>query len=284
MTGRKNKKHPPVILGSKFGRLTVICKIAPDDVGRERYECRCECGTIVTKLGNWLKSGNTRSCGCLAKERRAVAIVRLMKGKPQQHLYRRGLQVQVGQTFGRLTVLEIVQPDTGRRSYSCTCICGNSIECRSETLRGARPSCGCWHSDWASETFSKAPGEISYGRLYTSCRTGARSRGIEFSLSREEHREIIIQDCYYCGAPPAPFNAYVKKDGTISRRFKPKDVNRAWVKANGVDRYDNSKGYTRDNCVPCCSFCNHAKRDHSAEEFLALIAQIATFQQHKKAA
>jgi hypothetical protein len=27
----------------------------------------------------------------------------------------------------------------------------------------------------------------------------------------------------------------------------------------GLDRIDSKKGYTKDNCVPCCGFCNNLK-------------------------
>lgn len=30
---------------------------------------------------------------------------------------------------------------------------------------------------------------------------------------------------------------------------------------NGLDRIDNSKGHTKENCVPCCRECNQARMD-----------------------
>lgn len=39
----------------------------------------------------------------------------------------------------------------------------------------------------------------------------------------------------------------------------------------GVDRIDNSKGHTPDNCVPCCEKCNKTRSDrYSFEEFLKM--------------
>lgn len=37
---------------------------------------------------------------------------------------------------------------------------------------------------------------------------------------------------------------------------------------SGIDRLDNSKGYSPDNCVPACQSCNFAKLDQSVEAFL----------------
>jgi hypothetical protein len=43
---------------------------------------------------------------------------------------------------------------------------------------------------------------------------------------------------------------------------------------NGLDRVNNSKGYTRTNVVPCCIICNNAKRTLSLSEFLEWIGQV----------
>ena len=44
----------------------------------------------------------------------------------------------------------------------------------------------------------------------------------------------------------------------------------------GLDRLDNSRGYTKDNVVPCCGICNIARGDNfSVEEMKILGATIA---------
>jgi hypothetical protein len=45
---------------------------------------------------------------------------------------------------------------------------------------------------------------------------------------------------------------------------------------NGVDRVDSGRGYTVDNCVPCCKFCNLMKRNYTPEFFLAHTSKITT--------
>ena len=53
----------------KFGRWTVV-EEAKEKVGnRLAYKCECECGNIRIVSGKNLRSGDTKSCGCLAKER-----------------------------------------------------------------------------------------------------------------------------------------------------------------------------------------------------------------------
>ncbi len=47
---------------------------------------------------------------------------------------------------------------------------------------------------------------------------------------------------------------------------------------NGVDRVDKSIGYTKTNCVTCCSICNMSKRQLSLQEWLHWVDRIYTHQ------
>jgi hypothetical protein len=61
--------NPPekIKLGDVYGRFTVIGRLPVRD--RKRwYLCRCECGTEVEVRAQNLRSGNTKSCGCLKRE------------------------------------------------------------------------------------------------------------------------------------------------------------------------------------------------------------------------
>ncbi len=51
--------------GQRFGRLTVLYKSASKRFNKVMWVCRCDCGETCTKLGAYLKNGNTQSCGCL---------------------------------------------------------------------------------------------------------------------------------------------------------------------------------------------------------------------------
>lgn len=55
------------LTGQKFGRLTVI-KRAENKSGQTMWLCRCECGNERFVCGGNLKSGHTKSCGCLNNE------------------------------------------------------------------------------------------------------------------------------------------------------------------------------------------------------------------------
>ena len=56
------------ITGKQFDRLTVLKRTTSDQRGEARWICRCECGNETIVLGSNLRSGKTRSCGCLRFE------------------------------------------------------------------------------------------------------------------------------------------------------------------------------------------------------------------------
>lgn len=49
----------------KFGRLTPLRKLKRN---RTAWECQCDCGNLVIVQQDHLRSGNTKSCGCLVRE------------------------------------------------------------------------------------------------------------------------------------------------------------------------------------------------------------------------
>lgn len=52
------------LIGRTFGRLTVVDN-APNKNNKTYWLCKCECGNITKVDTGALKSGNTKSCGCL---------------------------------------------------------------------------------------------------------------------------------------------------------------------------------------------------------------------------
>ena len=56
------------IAGQKFGRLTACKETNKRADGKVVWECMCDCGNKVEVSGKLLKSGNTKSCGCIAAE------------------------------------------------------------------------------------------------------------------------------------------------------------------------------------------------------------------------
>lgn len=71
------------LTGRAFGRLMVLER--SENGGKEpRWLCACICGRKKVVFGSSLKSGQTRSCGCIAREvTRARSITHGMFGSPE---------------------------------------------------------------------------------------------------------------------------------------------------------------------------------------------------------
>lgn len=65
---RKDGKTLIDVTDQKFGRLVVLERAGSDRWSQAMWRCRCDCGNWVNVSGYGLRSGNTRSCGCLQKD------------------------------------------------------------------------------------------------------------------------------------------------------------------------------------------------------------------------
>ena len=65
------------LTGQKFGRLTVAEKKGTDNRGEVLWVCECVCGEQSIVLGGNLRSGHSKSCGCLKGE--------VLRGKATTH-------------------------------------------------------------------------------------------------------------------------------------------------------------------------------------------------------
>lgn len=62
------------ITGLRFGRLVALKPAGKRDCSENiHWKCKCDCGNEKIVSGVNLRSGNTKSCGCLAKENRIKA-------------------------------------------------------------------------------------------------------------------------------------------------------------------------------------------------------------------
>lgn len=81
----------------------------------------------------------------------------------------------------------------------------------------------------------------------------AAKKDREVTITLKLFQQIITSKCYLCGTEAT------------------KEV------LLGVDRVDNKKGYSEDNCKPCCKTCNAMKEQHTLDVFLQHIQKIATY-------
>lgn len=206
------------IVGERYGRL-VVTKLAEKrgKQGNLFYECQCDCGRTAIVGRTNLVSHHTESCGCLAKEKKQKRLKDL-----------------TGQRFGKLVVKGFYGYIDNKPKWDCVCDCGNTIVADGKSLKqGRRKSCGCLSGICFGENRRIAhTHSMSKTRLYR-----------EYNAMKNRCRPS------YHGHK----NYYDKGIGVCEewQRFEPFCE---WSLSNGycddltLDRIDNSKGYSPDNC------------------------------------
>jgi len=154
-----------------------------------------------------------------------------------------------------------------RRVFRCKCKCGRLATIQYHNIRSGRSlNCGKGKCKIAPHAGIRNI-ETSYNSLMTSYKYGARKRNYEFSLSMEEFKFLLSQNCFYCGVPPSQLYRILKAKTGEVRAGQP-------FLYNGIDRIDNTQGYTMENCITCCGNCNYAKSNFSQVEFLNWVKRI----------
>lgn len=123
------------LTGQVFGRLTVLHR--DETVGKDKgayWVCQCQCGNITSVKSYSLRSGATKSCGCLNRD--------INSGEKY-------IPDMIGKKFGMLTVVSRYGTHTTRGgqkkvTWLCRCDCGNEKVVTSQDLKsGHVKSCGC---------------------------------------------------------------------------------------------------------------------------------------------
>jgi len=143
-----------------------------------------------------------------------------------------------GKRFGKLIALKRVPNNRIPRAttWLCICDCGTEKIIRLHDMKsGHVRSCGCLkHRQKASLQKQRIY------RVWAAYRDRAKTRGNLWTIGKEEFHRMVKEPCTYCG---------------YSHDLC------------GIDRIDNTKGYSLENCTPCCGWCNIAKLNHTLDEF-----------------
>lgn len=193
--------------------------------------------------------------------------------------YTKHPEIKVGDKFYHLEVIsppffETHSNGKKRKKLLCRCVCGiekvfryDSFVCKNEIDRAK--SCGCKHTYRNNFNAQKRrKPESVYRYIYEQYQSGAKTRNINFNLTKEEYIEIVKKECFYCG-DPAP----IKQPHRGKNRYVGVPV-----PYNGIDRIDSMRGYEKENCVPCCTKCNYMKSDMNVSSFMEHILKIANHQ------
>ncbi len=170
---------------------------------------------------------------------------------------------EVGNRYGRLTVLkETEQRASGAIKWLCQCDCGEQSKVSGAFLRnGMTKSCGCLQRSVAGDRTRLALGEAASNDLFRVYRTGAQKRNLAWELTKAQFLELTQRECYLCRALPEKIRQNITKNSPYIY--------------NGIDRVDNTKGYTSKNCRACCEMCNRMKSNWDLDSFLSHINLIS---------
>jgi hypothetical protein len=182
-----------------------------------------------------------------------------------------------GKKYGILTVLEKLDKTAynGKsRVYLCKCECGNFKEVPTACFSSVK-SCGCLF-----EAQKKKMGDVAkisaikrtlpnkqstINSIITVYKRSASKRGYEYNLTDDQFKSLIFKDCYYCGCSPNQLKSNSNREDSK-------------LMTNGIDRLDNTIGYTQENCVTCCKVCNRAKDTMELGVFLDWVSRVYLFQ------
>ena len=185
------------MVGLTFSKLTVIRR----DYEKEKtlkskrrcWLCQCICGNIISVQENNLKSGNTKSCGC-------------MKNK---WISEKNTKDLTGERYGRLLVLkrDFTKCNKSRHTFwICKCDCGETVSINETSLQnGDTKSCGCLNRELASKrsyiTFKDQKKEKHprwKGGITDQCKLLRNSDEYEFWRDKVFKRDNYTCQC--CGA------------------------------------------------------------------------------------
>ncbi len=174
----------------------------------------------------------------------------------------------VGNRYGKITVLAKTERQDGLGAwlYKCQCDCGKIVLFTAKRFaaqrRGAFQSCGCLRG------VKLLKGESGFNLVWHEYTSSCKKTGRVFTLTKEEFRHLLQQNCFYCGVEPRQVKQPHRAATTYGQYIY-----------NGIDRVDNNKGYSIDNTVTCCFQCNAAKGTLTQEAFIAMAHQISKHQQ-----
>ena len=98
------------------------------------------------------------------------------------------------------------------------------------------------------------------GCTYSTYKERAERKELPFEISQETFQHYKDLPCYLCGKE-------------VSDRH-----------SNGIDRFDNTKGYTLDNIRSCCGICNYMKKNYEYDKVIKKLCLICNYQQERPVA
>lgn len=214
------------LIGQRFGRLTVIERIESKR-NYAMWKCLCDCGNYTDSRTGDLIKGRKSSCGCLQKEIASNNKFIDISGKE----------------FGKLTAIEpIGKSKHNEIIWKCKCVCGKQAEATGINLRrGNTKSCGCLKNGLLSKYEIK---DISSENCENTVKENERLYRIWIGVKTRCYNTNSANYKYYGAKGIIVCNEWLHDFQAFYD----------WAIANGykdgltLDRKDNSKGYSPENC------------------------------------
>jgi len=187
---------------------------------------------------------------------------------------------RVGMRYGRLLVVRCEGKDKrGRYLWLCKCDCGNEKIVVGDNLSsGKSNSCGCLKKEFLTNSGFQFKGiknredailKIQYSHLKRRHKKLDKDNVV---IDFDTFKELSKSKCKYCGLE------YSKTiEDRVSERSDGKKLSDKVIKINGIDRVDSNIGYTKENSVACCKYCNFSKHTMSKDDFYKWIRRVYEF-------
>ena len=187
---------------------------------------------------------------------------------------------RIHERHGRLFVVSHAGKDNrNKHLWLCKCDCGNEKIVVSDNLSSRKSnSCGCLKKEFLAkkgnqfglyENRQEAMLKIQYSHLK---RRHLLKKLDGTVIDFKTFEEMSISACKYCGLAHSK-EIEDRKDESKSKKRLSNEI----LSINGIDRLDNNKGYSKENCVPCCKYCNFAKHTMSEDDFYKWVKRVYEF-------
>ena len=208
---KKARRKHKTVPGERYGHLVVIREAPRVSIRHRLIEVLCDCGAITIKDQSSVYRGGTTCCGygCASSSRRKYRTV-------------------PGKRYGHLTVLrEIRRPDSNLRWVEVLCDCGKTtVKQVNNVTNGSIKCCGkkCVYSGSWRHGLSIDPLYHSWHRMHERCKP-----------SNRRHARYFDRGIRVC-----------ERWGNLDN-FR-EDMSSTWKPGLQLDRIDNDKGYSPENC------------------------------------
>lgn len=178
--------------------------------------------------------------------------------------------IEIGNKYGRLTVIKKSQTKNQRGYWLCKCECGKQTIVRSDRLpAGKTQSCGCYRQDRITQVHYKG-GKYITGKEYSNIKYFADKRNIEFNLTIQQIENLYERQNKKCKLTGREISFNTTKRN--SNRQGKIDCGNA-----SIDRINSNKGYHIRNIQLVDKDVNFAKQQLTQKEFIQLCKEVVQY-------